>query len=130
MTYNDNRARKEICNYIISKYNKIEVRVGKCRYNFRCHNNAVHEAKRKNHKKLAMVVYIDDGYPIVHFINYHKKQFVDNTLGEWTTQYDYYFIKWVKDDEMWDIFDVFYAIKEELGKQLSWWTRLTSEYRG
>lgn len=130
MTFNNDLARKEISNYIISKYSKIKVKPGKCRYNFRCHNNAVHDAKRKNDKKLAMVVYLADSYPIVHFINYHNKKFVDNTLGEWTTQYDYYFVKWIKNEDMWDIFTVFDAFKEELGKKLNWWTRVSSDWRG
>ena len=130
MEYNNHKAHREILKYIISKYNKIEVKAGKLRYNFRCHNNSVHFAKRKGDKKLAMVVYIEDGYPIVHFINYSKKQFIDNTLGEWATQVDYYFIKWIKEEDYFDIFTVFDAFKEELGKTLNWWTRLTSDWRG
>lgn len=127
---NNNIARKEIRNYIISKYNKIEVKAGKCRYNFRCHNNSVHEAKRHKHKKIALVVYVDGDYPIVHFVNYKKGKYVDNTLGEWTTQVDYYFIKWIDDKDMFDIFTIFNAFKRELGKQLNWWVRCTSNYRG
>lgn len=130
MEFNNLKARNEICNYIVSKYNKIEVIPGKLLFNFRCHNNAVHIAKKKKHKKLAMCVYITEGYPIVHFINYNNKKFKDNTLGIWTTQYDYYFIKWIGEDEMWDIFTFFDALKSELGNNLSWWTRLTSDYRG
>lgn len=130
MTYNNYKAQKEICNHIISKYNKIEVKPGKCRFNYQCHRNSVHTAKKHNHKKLAMVVYIEDGYPIVHFINYNKKQFIDNTLGEWSSQVYFYFVKWIKSEDMWDIFTVFNAFRGELGKQLSWWTKITSDYRG
>lgn len=130
MTYNNDSARQEICNHIISKYEKIKVKGGKCRFNYRCHNNAVHEAKKHKHKKLAMCVYMDGSYPIIHFVNYHKGKFTDNTLGEWTSQYDYYFIKWIKDDDMWNICTIFEAYREELGKTLSWWVRLTSDYRG
>lgn len=131
ITYNNDIARKEIRNYILANYNKIEVKPGKCRWNFYCHTNSVHTAKRKKHKKLAMVVYIDnDNYPIVHFVNYYKKVFTDNTLGEWTTQYEYYFIKWIDQKDMWNIFTIFNAFKKELGKQLNWWIRLTSDWRG
>jgi len=130
ITYNNDIARKEIKTYILANYNKIEVKAGKCRYNFRCHNNSVHEAKRHKHKKIALVVYVDGDYPIVHFVNYNKKRFTDNTLGEFATQVDYYFIKWIKDEDMWDIFTIFDAIRQELGKQLSWWVRLSSDYRG
>lgn len=130
MEYNNDKARREICSHIISKYNKIEVKPGRLLFNFRCHNNAVHFAKKGKHKKLVMCVYIEDNtYPVVHFINYKKGVFTDNTLGEWTTQFDYYFIKWIEDDEMWNIFDIFDAFKCELGNTLNWWTRLTSNYR-
>ena len=130
MTINNSKARQEICNHIVSKYNKIEVTAGKCRFNYQCHRNSVSEAKKDNHKKLAMVVYIEDGYAIVHFINYNNKTFTDNTLGEWTSQIDYYFIKWIKSKDMWDVFTVFNAFRGELRKQLSWWVRLTSDYSG
>lgn len=130
MEYNNFKARNEICNHIVAKYSKIEVRPGKILFNFRCHNNAVHVAKKKNHKKLAMCVYITDGYPIIHFVNYKKGIYTDNTLGMWTTQYDYYFIRWIGDGEMWNIFDIFEAFRSELGNTLNWWTKLTSDYRG
>lgn len=130
MTTNNLKARQEICNYIVSKYNTIEVKAGKCRFNYQCHRNSVSEAKKHNHKKLAMVVYIEDGYPIIHFINYNNKTFIDNTLGEWTSQVDYYFIKWIKAKDMWDVFTVFNAFRGELRKQLSWWVKLTSDYSG
>ena len=130
MEYNNHKAHREILKHIVSKYNKIEVKAGKCKWNYQCHRNSVHFAKKNKHKKLAMVVYVEDGYPIVHFVNYNKKQFVDNTLGEWTPQFDYYFIKWIKKEDYFDIFTVFNAFKAELGKTLNWWTRCTSNWRG
>lgn len=130
MKINDYKAREEICQYVKANYNTIKVKPGKCRFNFKCHMNSTHEAKRNNHKKLAMCIYIDEGYPIIHFVNYHKGKFVDNTLGEWITQVDCYFIKWVKQKEMFTIEKIFTAFSLELRKNLNWWTRLTSEYGG
>lgn len=130
MNINNNRAKKEICNYIISKYTKISVKPGKGLFNYQCHRNSVHIASRNKHKKIAMCVYIDEGYPIVHFINYNKGKYTDNTLGEWTTLYEYYFIKWIKEDEFYNVFTIFDAFKKELGKRLSWWVKLTSNWRG
>lgn len=130
MGYNNWKARQEICSHVIAKYSKIEVKPGKGLFNYQCHRNAVNFAKKHKHKKIAVCIYIGDGYPIVHFINYRKKKFVDNTLGQWTTQYDYYFVKWIEDKDMFNVFDYFDALKLELGKELSWWTRITSDYRG
>jgi len=130
MRRNNREARQQICNYITAKYNKIEVQPGNGLFNYQCHRTAVDIAVKKGDKKIAMVVYIEDGYPIVHFVNFRKKQFIDNTLGEWTTKYDYYFIKWINKDELFEVFTIFDAFKEELGKKLSWWTRINSNYRG
>lgn len=128
MNYNNYKAQQEIANYTIANYKKIEVKAGKCRYNFRCQYNSVHEAKKSKHKKLAMCIYLDDGYPIIHFINYNKGKFVDNTLGEWSSRVNFYFVRWITDEEMWQIDTIFTAFRKELRKTLSWWTKLTSDF--
>ena len=128
MNYNNYKAQQEIANYTIANYEKIKVKAGKCRYNFRCQYNSVHEAKKNKHKKLAMCIYLDDGYPIIHFINYNKGKFIDNTLGEWSSKVDFYFVRWISDEEMWQIDSIFTAFRKELRKTLSWWTRLTSDF--
>jgi hypothetical protein len=128
MNYNNYKAQQEIANYTIANYEKIKVKAGKCRYNFRCQYNSVHEAKKNKHKKLAMCIYLDDGYPIIHFINYNKGKFVDNTLGEWSSRVDFYFVRWISDEEMWQIDTIFTTFRKELRKTLSWWTRLTSDF--
>ena len=128
MNYNNYKAQQEIANYTIANYKKIKVKAGKCRYNFRCQYNSVHEAKKRKHKKLAMCIYLNDGYPIIHFINYHKGKFIDNTLGEWSSRVDFYFVRWITDEEMWQIDTIFTAFRKELRKTLSWWVRLTSDF--
>lgn len=128
MKYSNYKAQQEIVNYTIANYKKIEVKAGKCRFNFKCHCNSVHEAKKNKHKKLAMCIYLDNGYPIIHFINYNKGKFVDNTLGEWSSRVDFYFVRWISDEEMWKIDDIFTAFRKELRKTLSWWVRLTSDF--
>lgn len=128
MNYNNYKAQQEIASYTIANYKKIKVKAGKCRYNFRCQYNSVHEAKKRKHKKLAMCIYLDDGYPIIHFINYNKGKFIDNTLGEWSSRVDFYFVRWITDEEMWQIDTIFTAFRKELRKTLSWWVRLTSDF--
>ena len=128
MNYKNHEAKQKIVNYTIANYKKIKVKAGKCRYNFRCQYNAVHEAKKNKHKKLAMCIYLDDGYPIIHFINYSKGKFVDNTLGEWSSRVDFYFVRWITDEEMWEIDNIFTAFRKELKKSLGWWLRLTSNF--
>lgn len=124
------KAREEIIDYIKGNFSSIEVRPGKCRYNFRCHDNAVHEASKKNHKKIALCVYIDNGWPIIHFINYNKKKFRDNTLGQWASQYEYYLIRFIEAKDMWNVHHIFEEYRKELGRKLNWKTRILSNYRG
>ena len=129
MTFNNNKAEKVIYNKIISNHEQIEVVSGKCRYNFRCSFNAVHDAIKKKHKNIAMVMYIhkDTLDCIIHFVNYKKGVYTDNTLGEWSSKYDCYFIKFVKEVEFWDINHIFSRYRKELRNNLSWWLRLTSD---
>ena len=128
MTYSNFEAQQETYNHIVSKYNTIKVKSGKMLYNFRCSYNSVHFARKKKNKKIAMCVYMDDGVPIIHFLNYHKGKYIDNTLGEWSKCYNYYFIRWIEEEDFWDVNVIFTAFRKELRKQLSWWVRLTSNY--
>lgn len=129
MTINNNKAKILYNNYVISNYNKINVKAGKCLYNFRCQKNAVDFAKKNKNKKLAMCFYLDEyGDIFIHFINFHKGKYVDNTLGVWSNQLDYYFIRWIKNDEMFNIDDIFTSFREDLRRVIGWWLRLTSNY--
>lgn len=128
MTYNNHKAQQETYDHIISNYKTIKVKPGKCRYNYRCQMNSVHEAIKNKHKKIAMCVYMDGGMPIIHFLNYHKGNFIDNTLGEWSQCCEHYFIRWISKEDFWDVDEIFTTFRNKLRKQLSWWVRLTSDY--
>ena len=121
--FND-KARNIIKNKIISEHNKIEVKPGKCRWNFRCSFNSVHEAVRKKEKKVAMVMYFDGDHPIIHFINYKKGLYTDNTLGEWSCQYEYYFIKFITKEDFWNINHIFTKYRNTLQNYLPFWIRI------
>lgn len=92
-----------------------------------CHKNSVHEAIKNKDDSVVMCMYIDGDYPIIHFINQDKNgHYVDNTLGEWSEKYNYYFIKLINKDEFFDVDKVFDAYRKEIRKQLSFWVRLFS----
>lgn len=116
-------AEKIVRDKIASEHEKIEIKPGKCRYNYKCQMNAVHEASKKGHKKLAMVVYFHDDFPVIHFVNYKKGVFTDNTLGQWSTQYDYFFIKWIKNEEFWEINTIFDKYRNTLQNYLPFWVK-------
>ena len=127
MTAHFNKKAEEIIrNKILSEHNCITVKPGKCRWNFRCHNNAIHEAVRKGDKEIAMVIYFDKGCPIVHFINYRKGQYIDNTLGEWTQRYEYYFIKFIPQEDFWNVYTFHNTYRIHLRSCLPWIVRKLS----
>lgn len=91
--------------------------------------NAVHEAIRKKQNKVAMVVYMDNSKidPIIHFINYDGKIFIDNTLGEWSQKHEYYLIRFIGKEDFWNINYIFTSYSKTIRKNLSLWLRLTSD---
>lgn len=129
MGINNDLAEKQIRNQIISKHEIIKVKSGKTLFNYQCQYNSVSFAKKKKDKKIAMCVCERHGEVFIHFVNYHKKKFIDNTLGQWSEIYNYYFIKFIDKEDFWDIDDIFTAYRKELRKSLSWLVRLTSNFK-
>jgi hypothetical protein len=130
MKWLDKRAAKELEDYVRATYRRIGVKAGVCRFNYRCHNNAVHDAIRDGDETVALVIYVEDGYPIVHFVNVHEGEFVDNTLGEWSQRYDYYYVRHIERDEFWSVEMVWMFFRKALGRNLRFVTKLFSEWRG
>jgi hypothetical protein len=122
------KAKLEVISYLRATKNKMDVRAGKCRFNYKCQCNSVHEAINKKHDKIAMCVYISGDYPIIHFVNVNKKgKFTDNTLGNWVKNYEFFFIKYVDDVDYFNVDDVFTKYRKELRRQLTFFTRLMSD---
>lgn len=122
------KQRKQIVNYIVSNHERINVSPGLCRFNYKCHMNAVNDAITAGDEWVAMCVYIDNGYPIIHFINIHDGKYVDNTLGEWSSKYNYYLIRSISKDEFWDIDDIFGKYRDYLKTVPNWWFRIFGSY--
>lgn len=104
-------------------YEKINVQPRTCRNNFQCHANAVHDAINDNHDKIALVVYFDEGYPIVHFVNVSEvgggiTEFTDNTLGQWSGRMEYYFVRYVDKIEFWDVYKIHKSFRQIIKNQL------------
>ena len=111
------KSNKIILNYILNNLKEIKVKSGKCRYNFRCHLNSVHEAINKKQNKIALCFYIDEDQPIIHFLNVDKKgKFIDNTIGNWSKKYKYYFVRFINKEDFFSIDDIFTNYREELRK--------------
>lgn len=111
----DDKIVKLIETQIKIEYDKVNVEAGKCRYNFRCQMNAVHDAIKKKDTTLGMMMCMhEDRYPFIHFVNIHKGKYIDNTLGVWSEEYDYYLIKVIKEEDFFDINTIFADYREYL----------------
>lgn len=129
MINNNDKVEKKFYDEIIATKQRIEVLPGKCRYNYKCHMNAVHEALKHGHKSVAMVVYLHDKKvdPIIHFVNFHKGKYKDNTLGQWAKNHEYYLIKLIGAEDFDNIEYIFNAYRRTIRSNWNWWLRLTSD---
>lgn len=129
INFNNDKVTKNFYDEIIATKERIEVKPGKCRYNFRCHMNAAHEAMKHKHESYAMVVYMHDKKvdPIIHFVNYHKGVYIDNTLGQWANEHEYYLIRHITARDFTNAQFIFNCYRDTVRKNLSWWLRLTSD---
>jgi hypothetical protein len=68
--------------------------------------NAVQYVKNGKADEVWLCVYVEDNYPIVHFINRKGNKFIDNTLGWRYELIDYYLIRKINSDEYSTITDI------------------------
>lgn len=101
MKYKD-KVLKRIIEHVRTNYQRIdkdEMKIGDSFYNYKCHLNAVQYIKTGQADEVYLCVYIEDNYPIVHFINKKEGKYIDNTLGWLYEDIEYYIIKKVSEDE-------------------------------
>lgn len=129
MKFNNKKVEKLFYDEIVSTRERIEVTPGECRYNYRCHNNAVHEAVKNEDEDIAMVVYMHEKNvdPIIHFVNHKDGVYTDNTLGQWAIRHEYYLIRHIDKEDFWNVQFIFNAYRRTVRKNLNWWLRLTSD---
>lgn len=121
-------AEKFVLNMIKANLSKIDVKSGKCRFNFRCQMNTVHEALNHKDDRIAMCFYIDGNYPIIHFLNVDSDgNFIDNTLGRWSERYVFYFIRFVDKTDFFNVNDIFAAYRKDLKSKLPFLIRIFSD---
>ena len=120
MRWASEKASAKLRDHIISQHERIEVISGKCRFNYRCQMNAVHEAVISGEDKIAMAIYFD-GTPIIHFLNVDAEgNYTDNTLGIWSSRYTYYLIDLIDKDEFFNVNHHFGEYRKLLRRKLGW----------
>ena len=101
INYFTRRFRNKIKDFCNVNYEKIDVLPGDINFYYKCHLVSSHHAIASKHEKTALVIHEsnNNGLSIVHFVNYDGNNFIDNTLGCWTVENEYRFIRWVHKDE-------------------------------
>jgi hypothetical protein len=129
MKYFLKKAQDVVIDHVKTNYQLASVKPGKCRYNFYCHANAVHDALKKDQQRIGLVVYIEGNAPIVHFVNEAKAgEFKDNTLGYWSGGCKYYFIRWISRGEYNDVFKIRDTLSKQFKKLIPWYIRLFAKF--
>ena len=118
-------ATNFLIKFIKTLYEPINVCCGLCRYNFRYHLNAVRDAITNQNEKIALVLYVDDKEQclIIHFINFHNNQFIDNTLGVWSKTKKYYLVRFIRSKDFFQIESIFNSYRKELNSFLPFYLR-------
>lgn len=124
------KAKEFIVNYIKREFNRIDVSSGLCRFNYQCHMNTVHDALENDENVIILCFYIVNDLPILHFLNMDKNtsRFIDNTLGQWSQYYDYYFIEVIYKEDFLNVNNIFIEYRKMFREKLPFWIRLLSNY--
>jgi len=127
MKYFDKKAELELKNIAVTNNEKLLVYPGACRYNSRCHHNAVHEAIENGHNRVAATFCLEGDTPVIHFINIDNNgKYTDNTFGHWAKKFDYYLIKFIEKEDFFSISAEFRKIHKEVYGKLKPLTRFFS----
>lgn len=119
---------KKLSEHIKNNYQIISITPGKeIKFNYVCHKNSAHIAIVKKHKKIAMLVYIEDNQPIIHFVNYKNGKYIDNTLGHFCPK-EAYFIRYINKSDFYKVDTIFSNFRKEIRLHLPMWLRIVSKY--
>ena len=92
------KIRKRAANDIIATKQMIAVKPTKGLFNYRCFLNAV-EYGIENKCEVIEVVYIEDGIPVLHYINKTGKEYLETTIGHRADYIEYYFLRTIQKSE-------------------------------
>ena len=100
----EKKVQDRIRAYVRSMHEQIKPEPTLGLFNFRCYENAVEYNRRYPEMEVIEVIYIDNGQPILHYINRNPVDgaYLETTLGWRAECLEYYFIRKVhRDDHRW-----------------------------
>ena len=116
------KLQAKLIMYLRTRYTMINVVPVQGMFNCMCHDNAVQWAKSRARYGIAEVIYIDQGVPILHYINTKDGEFYETTLGWRAEDLEYYKIRDIHPSD-WN------SIHSEFSRSLdSWLLQFTNWY--
>lgn len=110
------KIRERVCRFVRSRYEMIRVQPEQGVFNFRCFENAVEYQRKNPDTEVIEVIYIDEGHPILHYINRKPDgTYLETTLGFRAERLEYYHIRRIHPDD-------YHRIGAEFDRVLISWT--------
>lgn len=122
-----NDLNGQVSTYLCAVGDRIYVQAGKGMFNYKCFHNAVQSAVENDSLDVIECIYIDDGYTILHYINFDRDQqvYVDNTLGYLSKNMSYFKLRVIHKNDWSSIGYMFDAKQDYFNKMfLKWYHRL------
>lgn len=86
-------VREQIKTYIRSRYERIDVTPCQGLFNYKCFLNSVQYAEENEGHGVAEVMYVSDGWPVLHYLNTKDGEYLETTLGFLARNIEYYFVR-------------------------------------
>jgi len=111
------RLEARVVRYVRSRYAMVKPEPTQGLFNFRCHENAVEYQRRHPDLEVVEVIYIDDGVPILHYLNRDPARdvFLETTLGWRAAHLEYHVIRRIHPED-------YPHIHREFERALASWT--------
>lgn len=96
----ERRIREAICLWVRARHEMVKPKAAQGLFNYRCFSNAAEWARTHPGDTIVEVVYIDDGYPILHYLNVNAEgDYLETTLGYRANNLEYYLIRRIHQDD-------------------------------
>lgn len=119
------RANKIIIDYVSSQYEKIEVAPGKCELSQVRNSNVVDYAVKAGDEKITLCVCVGNNVVFAHFVNVNNEgKYTDHTFGMWSRNWDYYKIKDIFEEDLFDVPVIVGRFVKTLRRKLPLFVRL------
>ena len=121
------RLNARVCMYFRSRYELIKPLPIQGLFNYKCFYNVAEYVRLNDEIGIVEVVYIDDGYPVLHYLNYDPatQEYLETTLGFLAEQNEYYKIRSIHPSDYNNIAQEFSRSRDSWNNQfLKWYHKL------